>query len=627
MPTAEDQDDDRRRLPAGRPPAQGLRLQALAVRRALIAGLLFAGVLAAPRAAAAAPPLVAESWASAVTSTSVYLRAKIDPEGLTTSYRFEYLTEAAYEANLSAAREAFAGASVAPPSGHSGIGSGTTAIAVVQYVTPLAPQTSYRYRVVATSSGGETDGPVRFFATLAPVNELAPPDGRAFELVSPVDKGGGAIAAPGGLFGGGEFQAAAAGGAFTYSSGTAFGAAAGAPPGSQYISRRGAGGWASENVSQPLLSEGYGAEPDGVPYRVFSEDLARALLLDPRRCEAGDPCPRGYSLRESASGALTPLPPAAAGMRVLSVSPDLGRVWFEDEAGEVWEWSGGGALAPAAAPPEPSGAERISADGLHRVFLTAAEIPPFDNIDANTGEPDTEVYLEGPPPGGGPSRLVCVSCNPTGERPEGSATIPGALVNGSTAVYEPRVLSASGNRVFFESADDLALNDTNSRPDVYEWEAAGEGDCTLAPGCQSLVSGGRGAGATFLDASDDGTDVFFLTEASLLGADPGSIDVYDARAGGGFPEPEAPFVCTGDLCQPLPSPPDDPSPGTLRPNSGNPPQKYYSEHRRGRRCPKGKVRRKVKGKKGKARSSCVKPHHGRHRHKVRHGKRTHRRGR
>ena len=558
------------------------------------------------------------------------MRAGIDAEGLATSYRFEYETEAAYEANLAAARDAFAGAGRAPASGGSGIGSGSSPVTAVQYVASLAPQTRYRYRVRASSSGGVTLGPDRFFATVTAVNDLRPPDGRAFELVSPLDKEGGAIAPPGSLFGGGEFQAAAAGGAFTYSSGTAFGAAAGAPPGSQYVARRGAGGWSSENVSEPLLSEGYGGEPDGVPYRVFSDDLARALVLDPRRCGTGEPCPRSYSLRETASGALRALPAEAAGMRVVGATPDLGRVWFEDEGGETFAWSGGGALAPAAAPPAPV-AERVSADGLHRLFVTAAEVPPFDNVDANTGEPDTEVYLEGPPPGGGPSRTVCVSCNPTGERPEGFATIPAALVNGSTAVYEPRALSASGNRVFFDSADDLALNDTNSRPDVYEWEAAGEGDCTVAPGCQSLVSGGRGAPATFLDASADGTDVFFLTEDSLVRADPGSIDVYDARAGGGFAEPEAPFVCTGDLCQPLPSPPDDPTPGTQRPNSGNPAQKYYAEHAKKRRCPKGKVRRRVrvggkkgkqgKGKRGKARFKvrCVKRHRGKrhrgHRHK------------
>ena len=163
------------------------------------------------------------------------------------------------------------------------------------------------------------------------------------------------------------------------------------------------------------------------------------------------------------------------------------------------------------------------------------------------------------------------------------------------------MLSTSGNRVFFESSDDLAPGDTDSRPDVYEWEAQGEGNCATAPGCQSLISGGREGGASFLDASADGSDVYFLTEESLVRSDPGSIDVYDARAGGGFPEPETPLACLADACQQLPAPPEDPTPGTLAPNSGNPPQKYYSsgKAKKKRRCPKGKVRRKVRVKKGK----------------------------
>ena len=600
------------------------------MRRGLPACVLLAAALVAPQAAAAAAPRVTDTWVTSVTSTSTDMRAGIDAEGLATSYRFEYETEAAYEANLAAARDAFAGAGWAPASGGSGIGSGSSPVTAVQYVASLAPQTRYRYRVRASSSGGVTLGPDRFFATVTAVNDLRPPDGRAFELVSPLDKEGGAIAPPGSLFGGGEFQAAAAGGAFTYSSGRAFGAAAGAPPGSQYISRRGAGGWASENVSQPLLSEGYGAEPDGVPYG-FSRKTWRGRCCSTRaaakpatRARAATRCARARAARSSAAARSG----GDAGSERLA-GPRPGLVRRRSRRSLGIERRGSARARRGAAR-----TERRRTDQRRRaapLFLTAAEIPPFDNIDANTGEPDTEVYLEGPPPGGGPSRLVCVSCNPTGERPEGSATIPGALVNGSTAVYEPRVLSASGNRVFFESADDLALNDTNSRPDVYEWEAAGEGDCTLAPGCQSLVSGGRGAPATFLDASADGTDVFFLTEDSLVRADPGSIDVYDARAGGGFAEPEAPFVCTGDLCQPLPSPPDDPTPGTQRPNSGNPAQKYYAEHAKKRRCPKGKVRRRVrvggkkgkqgKGKRGKARFKvrCVKRHRGKrhrgHRHK------------
>jgi len=593
--------------------------------------LVAAGLLAPAGAAAAAPAIPAE-WVTGVTSSSAVLRAEIDPEGSSTRFHFEYLTQAAFEANLAGGHEPFTGAKPAPLS-EVGIGGGTAAIAVsftlTSPVNALVPGTAYRYRAVATNGAGTTPGTGRLLRTDAAGAQPTLLDGRAWEMVSPVDKGGGSIAAPGGLFGGGEIQAAAGGGALTYGSAAAFAEPPAAPPVSQYLSTRAASGWVTRNISAPLESGGYGDKPDGAPYRLFSEDLARALLLNPRRCEPAEPCPRSYSLRETATGSFTSLPPEAAGMRVLSATPDLGRVLFEDEAGEVFAWSGGG-LVPSEAPAEPNpgggvvgvlgasasvdvvyyqdaaglkrwqsgvtttivagpdaaapsnwpastGTARVSADGEHLAFLSAAAIPPFDNTDADTGLPDTEVYLYD----AAADSLLCVSCNPTGERPAGSASIPGALVNGTTTAYRPRALSADGRRVFFDSEDSLVGGDTNSRPDVYEWEAFGAGSCTAKPGCVSLVSGGRGDGGTFLDASADGVDAFFLTGDSLVASDPGSIDAYDARVGGGLPEPQAPIPCNGDACQSLPNSPEDPTAGTSVETPGNPPPHYAKErHRR-----------------------------------------------
>ena len=195
-------------------------------------------------------------------------------------------------------------------------------------------------------------------------------------------------------------------------------------------------------------------------------------------------------------------------------------------------------------------------------------MPPFDNLDAGTGSPDTELYLYGPPPGGGAPRLVCASCNPTGERPKGSASIPGAEVNGSTLAYRPRALASSGNRVFFETSDRLVIGDSDNRPDVYEWEAGGEGSCGEPEGCVGLVSGGRGSGGSFLDASADGGDVYFSTEESLVHADPGAIDVYDYRVGGGFPEPAEPIICVGDSVPAAALGPRRPEPGHAVPALG-----------------------------------------------------------
>ena len=134
------------------------------------------------------------------------------------------------------------------------------------------------------------------------------PDHRGWELVSPTEKNGGSIRAAGEVSGGGVFQAAADGESVTYSSTASFASPAqSAPPGSQYISSRVTEGWSTKNVNVPILSGSYGADPDGVPYQLFSADLGRGLLLNgghaaPRKrlCPvvnpplAGTDAPAGY---------------------------------------------------------------------------------------------------------------------------------------------------------------------------------------------------------------------------------------------------------------------------------------------------------------------------------------------
>lgn len=260
--------------------------------------------------------------------------------------------------------------------------------------------------------------------------------------------------------------------------------------------------------------------------------------------------------------------------------------------------------------PPATGTSRVSADGTKLLFLSTAPLTGYDNVDSVSGDPDTEVFLYD---ASSPS-LRCVSCNPTNGRPLGPSTIPGAVQNGTAAgftqIYRPRALSADGRRVFFDSGDSIALTDTNQdhttgagKPDVYEWEAQGEGGCTRSGGCVSLISSGRSAGgAVFVDASADGADAFFITDDSLVPSDPGAVDLYDARVGGGFPVPSPSIPCEGDACQPLPSPPGDPTLTTLLSGHGNPPEHYV------------KYRRHAKKKRRK--------HHGRrHGHRHEHGNR------
>jgi hypothetical protein len=81
-------------------------------------------------------------------------------------------------------------------------------------------------------------------------------------------------------------------------------------------------------------------------------------------------------------------------------------------------------------------------------------------------------------------------------------------------------------------------------------------------GCVGLISsGGSQEESAFLDASENGDDVFFLTGSGLVTQDfDGALDVYDAHVcSAGSPcvpvAPVAPPVCsTGDSCKAAPSP-------------------------------------------------------------------------
>lgn len=184
----------------------------------------------------------------------------------------------------------------------------------------------------------------------------------------------------------------------------------------------------------------------------------------------------------------------------------------------------------------------VTPDGAHLVFMSVAPLTEYDNVDTNSGSPDAEVFLYD---ANTPS-LDCVSCNPTGETPIGSSSIP----TWRDSSYNSYYLSDNGDRVFFDSADKLSLHDTNGTEDVYEWERAGAGGCTQEGGCVYPISPGTGEGdSTFLAADASGDNVFFATRSELVPQDTnGDLDVYDARVGGGFPAPTAPIQCAEEAC-------------------------------------------------------------------------------
>jgi hypothetical protein len=107
-------------------------------------------------------------------STSATLNARINPNGETTTYRFEYGTTAAY------------GTTVPIPDASAGASSSPQVFS--QAISGLAPDTTYHYRVIATNAKGTNTSSDHTFTTRA---ATPAPDGRAYEIVSPPDKVGG----------------------------------------------------------------------------------------------------------------------------------------------------------------------------------------------------------------------------------------------------------------------------------------------------------------------------------------------------------------------------------------------------------------------------------------------------
>jgi DNA-binding beta-propeller fold protein YncE len=146
---------------------------------------------------------------------------------------------------------------------------------------------------------------------------------------------------------------------------------------------------------------------------------------------------------------------------------------------------------------------RVSLDGRFVAFMSEESLTGYDNLDANSGLPDEEVFLYDRVA----DTLRCVSCNPSGARPRGvldpgsssvaqlpllvdrpgvwserwlAGSLPGWPLADTDeagtvhALYMPRNLDDSG-RLFFDSADGLVPGDANGKEDVYEYEPEGTG--------------------------------------------------------------------------------------------------------------------------------------------------------
>ncbi len=141
---------------------------------------------------------------------------------------------------------------------------------------------------------------------------------------------------------------------------------------------------------------------------------------------------------------------------------------------------------------------------------------------------------------------------------------------------------------------------------IYEYH---DGQVSLISDGQELSTNGSTSTLALYGTDESGDDVFFDTAEPLVGQDTDTdVDLYDARIGGGFPAPAVPQPCAGESCQgALSGAPTLLSPGSEFQAGGNPPLSggagTTTSTRSSTKCKRGYAKRQGKCVKSKAKKA------------------------
>jgi hypothetical protein len=464
-------------------------------------------------------PIVEDESVLEANANDATLAAKIDPGGRHTTYTVEYGPDTSY------------GSAAPVPSASAG--AGLTAVAVSVQLDRLLPATTYHFRFVASNKLGSTDGADEAFTTAPPAAPLSLPDGRSWEMVSPSDKHGGAVAP---VLLEGQVKAASGGEAFTFmSEQSLFEEAHGSPVFAQVLARRSPGGWIAEDIAPSHDSPSGQGVGQGFEYRLFSSDLSHAAVepFGPFTPLSPETTERTPYLRDDDTGDFTPLlttadvtngtkfegdPTKSQGpVHVLGGTPDLARVVLKAEGpvplttpptnGGLYEWSAGSlqllSVLPDDKTPVPgelgfAGKEMrhaISADGS-RVF--------WEGESTVEGVAATHLFLR---------QTV------KGETLQ--IDVPAAGASGAGVIAPVfQGASADGSKVFFTDEQALTEGATASlnSPDLYVCEVVereGKLACELTDLTVPVVGEAAEVKGFVLGISDDGSSVYLVAHGVL----------------------------------------------------------------------------------------------------------------
>ncbi len=150
---------------------------------------------------------------------------------------------------------------------------------------------------------------------------------------------------------------------------------------------------------------------------------------------------------------------------------------------------------------------QVSPDGNFAIFSSSRALTGFPTAG------HTAIYRYA----AGVGALSCASCPTTR-----------ATLTADTRLSRYGLNLADDGRVFFTSAEALALRDTGDTADVYE---SSDGEVSMLSTGRSQTDSG------LLSVSADGVDAFFYTRESLVDTDRNgkTMKIYDAREKGGYP--------------------------------------------------------------------------------------------
>jgi hypothetical protein len=513
---------------------------------------------------APAPPVIKNvraHWSSpAATAPSLFLGGTLNPGHGVTTYYFQYVSEAGFQAavkaaeespaDLAAAEEACAGDvdkapceegrlrehgfdhAVAAPAVPGEAGRGLEDVPVAEVVTGLDPSIAYRYRLVATNPVQTSHSPDRL---------LQPPSAgeRFYEFVSAGDSGGSGISDLSAVGDSGDRAA--------------FGAQSFGDPRSEpsylggFIARRGSGGWdvadtAPEGARAAAARFAYAADlgarlwsvgPGSEFEQARSEGALVRAGIDGSLAEVAPLAPlaqsgRGHYTLNGASADLSLAIFSFEGLGAVALVPGEGLV--ANEKSNLYEASsadsgpaaiaivnrsdgkGGGVLGGACGASLPDVPHAVSVNGTAVYFYAFPKAPGVGSGCNATGTRRLyeriggEVTLE-------VSKSQCARVAPACQ---GEAELDGN--------DEFKGASADGRIAFFTSKRQLASSDEDESLDLYAYDRsppAAQPNLVQVSAGETVGGHSAGSGAKLLgliDNAEDGSRAYFVAEGVLSGA-------------------------------------------------------------------------------------------------------------